>query len=177
METTRLAEKPSLNLRRHYPVAPEKVWRAWTDPEALKRWWGPGGNEPVSLAQLDVRVGGRFRIIFGGPQGTERRKDPRVDLTVPATLTLVGLTVDGRLVNVSARGVCFVTTNPHLRVAESNFVRIDFALPADLAAGGAPSAVRRYVRITRVEPAEVDGSPGRRLGLAWDEPVLLAALA
>ena len=71
METTRLAEKPSLNLRRHYPVAPEKVWRAWTDPEALKRWWGPGGNEPVSLAQLDVRVGGRFRIIFGGPQGTE----------------------------------------------------------------------------------------------------------
>jgi len=25
----------------------------------------------VSLAELDVRVGGRFRIIFGGPQGTE----------------------------------------------------------------------------------------------------------
>jgi uncharacterized protein YndB with AHSA1/START domain len=71
METTRLAEKPSLNLRRHYPVAPEKVWRAWTDPEAIKRWWGPGGNEPVSLAELDVRVGGRFRIVFGGPQGTE----------------------------------------------------------------------------------------------------------
>jgi uncharacterized protein YndB with AHSA1/START domain len=71
METTRLAEKPSLNLQRHYPVAPEKVWRAWTDPEALKRWWGPGGPEAVSVAQLDVRVGGRFRIVFGGPQGNE----------------------------------------------------------------------------------------------------------
>jgi uncharacterized protein YndB with AHSA1/START domain len=71
MEVSKLAEKPSLNLQRHYPVAPEKVWRAWTDPEALKRWWGPGGNDPVSLAQLDVRVGGRFRIIFGGAQGTE----------------------------------------------------------------------------------------------------------
>ena len=62
-----LAEKPSLTLNRHYPVAPEKVWRAWTDPEAIKRWWG--GSGPVSLAQADVRVGGRFRIVFGGPDG------------------------------------------------------------------------------------------------------------
>ena len=65
----RLATKPSLNLQRHYPVAPEKVWRAWTDPEAIKRWWGPGPGEPVSLAELEVRVGGRFRIVFGGPDG------------------------------------------------------------------------------------------------------------
>ena len=64
-------EKPSLALSRHYPVAPQKVWRAWTDPQALKRWWGPGTAEGVSLAQLDVRVGGRFRIIFGGAQGTD----------------------------------------------------------------------------------------------------------
>jgi uncharacterized protein YndB with AHSA1/START domain len=71
MEVSKLAAKPALNLQRHYPVAPEKVWRAWTDPEAIKRWWGPGGNDPVSLAQLDVRVGGRFRIVFGGPQGNE----------------------------------------------------------------------------------------------------------
>ena len=61
--------KPSLTLNRHYPVAPEKVWRAWTDPEAVKKWWGPGPGEPVSLAELDVRVGGRFRIVFGGPDG------------------------------------------------------------------------------------------------------------
>jgi len=65
----RLAEKPSLSLQRHYPAAPEKVWRAWTDPQALARWWGPGPGEPVSLAELDVRVGGRFRIVFGGPDG------------------------------------------------------------------------------------------------------------
>ena len=69
MEQASLAEKPSLTLTCSYPVAAQKVWRAWTDPEAVKRWWGPGGNEPVSLAQLDVRVGGRFRIVFGGPDG------------------------------------------------------------------------------------------------------------
>jgi uncharacterized protein YndB with AHSA1/START domain len=65
----RLAEKPSLTLERRYPVAPEKVWRAWTDPQAVKRWWSPVPGEPVSLAELDVRVGGRFRIVFGGADG------------------------------------------------------------------------------------------------------------
>ena len=69
MEPARLAEKPSLALTRSYPVAPEKVWRAWTEARALKRWWGPGGQDPVSVVELDLRVGGRFRIVFGGPQG------------------------------------------------------------------------------------------------------------
>ena len=65
----RLATKPSLTLTRRYPVAPEKVWRAWTDAQAVSKWWGPGPGEPVSAAELDVRVGGKFRIVFGGPDG------------------------------------------------------------------------------------------------------------
>jgi uncharacterized protein YndB with AHSA1/START domain len=69
MEQAKVREKPFLALDRTYAVAPEKVWRAWTDPEAVKRWWGPAPGEPVSLAELDVRVGGRFRIVFGGPDG------------------------------------------------------------------------------------------------------------
>jgi uncharacterized protein YndB with AHSA1/START domain len=63
-----ITQKPFLALERRYPVAPEKVWRAWTEPEAIKRWFGRP-NEPVSLAELDVRVGGRFRIAFGGADG------------------------------------------------------------------------------------------------------------
>lgn len=65
------SDKPSLTLRRHYPVAPEKVWRAWTDPQALRQWFGPGGPQPVSVADVDLRAGGRFRLVFGGPQGNE----------------------------------------------------------------------------------------------------------
>src|SRR4026208_249195 len=33
-------QKPFLNLVRSYPVAPEKVWRAWTDATAVKKGWG-----------------------------------------------------------------------------------------------------------------------------------------
>ena len=71
MEPTGIQERPSLSLRRHYSVGPEKVWRAWTDAEALKRWWGPGPQDRVSLAELDVRVGGRYRIVFGGAEGRD----------------------------------------------------------------------------------------------------------
>jgi uncharacterized protein YndB with AHSA1/START domain len=71
MEQAKLREKPSLSLNRHYPVAPEKVWRAWTDPQAVKQWWGPGPGHSVSVAELDVRVGGRFRIVFGGAEGRD----------------------------------------------------------------------------------------------------------
>jgi uncharacterized protein YndB with AHSA1/START domain len=65
-----VAERPSLALQRRYPVAPEKVWRAWTDPQALSQWWADGPGK-VSEASLDVRVGGRYRIVFAGAQGTD----------------------------------------------------------------------------------------------------------
>ena len=55
---------PALRLDRHYDAAPEEVWRAWTEPEEMKRWWGPGKNDVVHLAESDVRVGGRFRVAF-----------------------------------------------------------------------------------------------------------------
>jgi len=71
MDPARLAEKPFLVIERRFAVAPEKVWRAWTEAEAIKRWFGPGGPQPVSAAELDLRVGGRFRFVFGGPDGNE----------------------------------------------------------------------------------------------------------
>lgn len=63
------AERPSLTLRRYYPVAPEKVWRAWTDPQALKAWFGPEEIVSVPLAEVDLRVGGRFRVAMLAADG------------------------------------------------------------------------------------------------------------
>jgi len=63
--------KPSLRLARRYEVAPPKVWRAWTDPKALSAWFGPGGPNSVTLAQADVRVGGRLHIVLRAADGGE----------------------------------------------------------------------------------------------------------
>lgn len=71
MEAPRLGERPELRLVRRYPVGPEKVWRAWTDPRALSAWFGPGAANSVALAELDVREGGRYRIRFHTQDGEE----------------------------------------------------------------------------------------------------------
>lgn len=65
-----LEERPSLTFVRRYAAPPDRVWRAWTEPAAIKQWFGPA-DEPVAEAELDLRVGGRFRILFGGRDGRE----------------------------------------------------------------------------------------------------------
>lgn len=42
------------------------VYEAWTKPELLERWWAPK-SFPISLlsCETDVRVGGRYRLVFG----------------------------------------------------------------------------------------------------------------
>ena len=45
------------------------VFKAWTDPTQVARWWGPRGfTNPV--CEWDVRVGGLIRIDMRGPNGT-----------------------------------------------------------------------------------------------------------
>ena len=71
MAQSPLEEKPELRITRRYAVTPEKVWRAWTDPQALSQWFGPGDTHSVTRADLDVRVGGRYHIAFRTQDGQE----------------------------------------------------------------------------------------------------------
>ena len=61
------AERPSLTLTRRFRARPEKVYAAWTEPESLMRWFATSQAKPGSLkADLDLRVGGKYRISFTG---------------------------------------------------------------------------------------------------------------
>jgi uncharacterized protein YndB with AHSA1/START domain len=68
MEKPDVAERESLILTRVYPVAPEKLWRAWTDAPALRIWWNQA-DSPGWIGELDVRVGGRYRVVLRDPEG------------------------------------------------------------------------------------------------------------
>ena len=50
-----------LVVRRHIAASPERVFAAWTQPEHLRAWWGPAGVS-CPEAEVDLRVGGRYRI-------------------------------------------------------------------------------------------------------------------
>lgn len=71
MASPAVETKPSLRISRHYAVAPEKVWRAWTDAKALAQWFKPDPAFAVPVAEADVRVGGRYRIVIREPNGNE----------------------------------------------------------------------------------------------------------
>jgi uncharacterized protein YndB with AHSA1/START domain len=55
-------------VRREFAAPRELVWRAWTEPDRLVRWFGPKGFQSTVEA-LDLRPGGRFRIVMRSDEG------------------------------------------------------------------------------------------------------------
>jgi len=48
----------------------ELVFKAWTDRELIRQWWGPRGFT-TTTHEMDVRPGGVWRFIMHGPDGTD----------------------------------------------------------------------------------------------------------
>jgi uncharacterized protein YndB with AHSA1/START domain len=46
----------------------ELVWKAWTDPEMIKEWWGPN-NVTIPECEVDLRVGGKIYIVMEAGEG------------------------------------------------------------------------------------------------------------
>ena len=59
----------TLVVRRRINATAEKLFAAWTRPELLVRWWGPQGVA-CPAAEIDLRVGGSYRIANQFPDGT-----------------------------------------------------------------------------------------------------------
>ena len=57
-----------LKLERDVDVAPELLWRGWTEPDLLKQWFCPLPWR-VTEAEIDLRPGGIFRTVMAGPNG------------------------------------------------------------------------------------------------------------
>ena len=103
----------SIVVHRDFDAPPDKVWRAMTEPEHLRRWLGDP-SFPLTTCEMDVRVGGRYRWVFGQPDGPgtmgvggsyeEVERPQRIvsveqfdDFPGPSTNTLVlGERTDGR---------------------------------------------------------------------------------
>lgn len=56
-------DEVSILVRRDFDAAPDKVWRAMTQPEHVRRWLGNPGF-PLTTCEMDVRVGGTYRWVF-----------------------------------------------------------------------------------------------------------------
>jgi len=70
-----------LVLERVVDVRPELVWRAWTEPEQLKRWFTPRPWETIAC-EIDLRPGGIFSTTMRSPEGQVMPTDPGCYLEV-----------------------------------------------------------------------------------------------
>jgi uncharacterized protein YndB with AHSA1/START domain len=70
--TTNTTPTLRVQVRRVLDASPERVFQAWTTPEDLTRWHAPAPLTCV-LAEVDLRVGGRYRIHMREPNGNEHR--------------------------------------------------------------------------------------------------------
>jgi len=68
------AKKPAkgreLVLARVFEAPRGIVWKAWTEPERVKDWWGPKGYT-TPACDIDLRVGGRFLLCMRSPEGKD----------------------------------------------------------------------------------------------------------
>jgi uncharacterized protein YndB with AHSA1/START domain len=62
--------EPTLTIERTFKAPRELIWKMFSDPFHLVRWWGPKGfTNPV--CELDFRVGGRWYHVMRGPDGRD----------------------------------------------------------------------------------------------------------
>jgi uncharacterized protein YndB with AHSA1/START domain len=61
--TVTLPNDEQILITREFDAARELVWKAFTTPELVRRWWHAGRGE-MSVCEIDLRVGGRWRYVM-----------------------------------------------------------------------------------------------------------------
>lgn len=59
-----------LRIERSFPAAAEEVFDAWTSPEVMRRWFHAAPEWDTAEAEVDLRVGGKVRVVMRRPDGT-----------------------------------------------------------------------------------------------------------
>ncbi len=64
--TSIYSEGADLVFERTFDAPRDRVWRAFTDPEQVERWWGQK-NSTTKVTEMDVRPGGKWRYVSSAP--------------------------------------------------------------------------------------------------------------
>lgn len=69
MTTLTAEDRSSLRLVRTFPASRSRVFKAWTEPEELRKWWKLGEGWKLTAAEVNLKVGGDYRISLESTQG------------------------------------------------------------------------------------------------------------
>ena len=62
MTQTEAVSETTLRITRKLAAPRELVFKAWTEPEFLAKWWGVRPDYTTPIAEIDLRVGGKYRL-------------------------------------------------------------------------------------------------------------------
>jgi uncharacterized protein YndB with AHSA1/START domain len=83
MAMSDMAER-TIVIEREFDAPRELVWKVWTDPDELTKWWGPEHfTTPREKIELDLRSGGVCRLTMVGPDGQEYPSDGHYGIVEP----------------------------------------------------------------------------------------------
>jgi uncharacterized protein YndB with AHSA1/START domain len=68
--TVTLPTDEQILITREFDAPRHLVWKAWTTPELVKRWWHANRGE-MTVCEIDLRVGGRWRYVMVADGGLE----------------------------------------------------------------------------------------------------------
>jgi uncharacterized protein YndB with AHSA1/START domain len=68
--TVTLPTDRQILITREFDAPKHLVYKAWTTPELVKRWWHANRGE-ATIAEIDLRVGGKWRYVMVTPDGVE----------------------------------------------------------------------------------------------------------
>jgi uncharacterized protein YndB with AHSA1/START domain len=66
-----LSSPTALRVSRRFAAPRERVFRAWTEAPALRKWFRVAEGYATPIAEVDLRVGGRYRLGMQAPDATE----------------------------------------------------------------------------------------------------------
>ena len=79
------AEKYALEISRVFDAPPILVFKAFTKPEHMVRWWGPK-NFTTTVQKLEFREGGSYRFTIHGPNNTHRMSGVFREIVEPSKI-------------------------------------------------------------------------------------------
>jgi uncharacterized protein YndB with AHSA1/START domain len=125
---------------RHTVDAPARlVWEAWTKAELFRRWWVPRSYGLNLVAcEMDVRVGGRYRLAFLHEGSTMEFFGTYLEVTPPSRLVWTNEEDEGGQVVTT---VTFEETAGRTSLTVSNLYPSKEALEADGSTGAMPEAL------------------------------------
>src|SRR2546429_229792 len=140
----------------------ELVWKAWTNPKLIPRWWGPRKYTTV-VEKMDVRPGGTWRFVQQDAEGNEFGFHGEYREVVPLERIVETFEFEGMPGHVLVESAVFEEIRGKTKVTQKSVFATVEDLEGMLASGmeeGARETIERFAELVE-EPKKSDARPKR----------------